>query len=585
MSAELVQRILVLTTPDSSAGRMALLERLVATQGVCICGVISDTGTFAPWKRARFLFNKWGALEFSRSVALAVALKAISLPTKLLEKWHDLFIPPRRDESLQAFCAQRNIPLIEVENANSEKAISSAQSLKADLGIIWGGRILRAPILSSPRLGTLNIHKHDARKYRGGGQIGLLERLNGESHLGVTIHVATPAVDAGAIVAYREIEIEKFDTDQSLAIKADVVGVEAYYAGILGVLRGEASFQAQDLSKGQTYVTSPYWQRFWYWRRVRSAFTAALRRADESYWRILAQKIYARARLAIFYLALPLLARKMTKLAKSGKAPITIFYYHGVGNGADNWMTLPLELMWRHVSYARRYYEIISLSEAVRRLRSGVNESPALVFTFDDGYESCYKNLLPLCSTFKIPATLFVCAESAKRGLRLEHDLSKGYRDAVLMNVPQLQGAASAGLEIGSHTLCHEIMANLAPKKADYVLQHSKELLEAMLKCPIRFFSFPKGTPRAINQHSLSSAARMYDAIFSAYGGYNFPGQTNGQYFQRIANPMDDFTIKPILAGLHRMAPFYTRHASCIERAQEQSVGNVHPASTKQAAS
>ncbi|MBX7142904.1 MAG: polysaccharide deacetylase family protein [Oligoflexia bacterium] len=567
-------KIVFFTTPRSTPGRDVLLERLVATDGIEVCAVVSDSARTAILGRTKFLWSKWGGLELFRSAFVAGLACVLRVPASVLQKWHDFFIPPKLNDSLAAFCAQRSIPLIVVKNINSDESVAAVRHLNADLGVIFGGRILKERVFSLPRLGTLNIHKHDARKYRGGGQIGFIERANGDSHLGVTIHFATAKVDAGAIVEYRDIEIEKFDNHESLALKADAVGVAAYYSAICLLLNGKAELHKQDINCGKTYFSTPHWKRLWFWSKMKKAHHIALRRSDEPLWRSVAQRIYALVRLAAFYLALPYLSRRMRHLSAQGKAPITILYYHGVGNGAENWMTLPVETFWRQVDYAKRYYEIISLSEAVARLRSGQNFSPALVLTFDDGYASCHKNLLPLCKTFNIPASLFVCAESAQLGLRLEHDLSKGYSNAVLMNMEEIKECAAAGLEIGSHTMRHEIMSSLSPARAHYVLEQSKLIISSQCGVSVNYFSFPKGTPRAINQDSLLMGAQMYDALFSAYGGYNFPGDIADMYFQRIANPTDDFTIMPILAGLHRFRPFYTRHSSVIPgiTAQAQAI-------------
>ena len=54
-----------------------------------------------------------------------------------------------------------------------EESLEFVRSLNADLGIVYGTRILKPPLFSIPRLGSINIHKRKVPDYRGGGPVGL----------------------------------------------------------------------------------------------------------------------------------------------------------------------------------------------------------------------------------------------------------------------------------------------------------------------------------------------------------------------------------------------------------------------------
>src|SRR5690349_14978848 len=95
---------------------------------------------------------------------------------------------------------------------HSEDSLEFVRSLKPDLGIVYGTRILKPSLFSIPRLGSINIHKRKVPDYRGGGPVGLWEMLDGQSEIGVTVHQVTEKLDAGAVVNSANIPIDPFDS-------------------------------------------------------------------------------------------------------------------------------------------------------------------------------------------------------------------------------------------------------------------------------------------------------------------------------------------------------------------------------------
>ncbi len=64
------------------------------------------------------------------------------------------------------------------------------------------------------------------------------------------------------------------------------------------------------------------------------------------------------------------------------------------------------------------------------------------------------------------------------------------------------------------------------------VVQAGDELAEA-LKSPVRSFAFPYGHPYHWTPIAFQAALDRYDAVCSAYGGYNLPGQDE-RHLQRV---------------------------------------------------
>jgi len=550
------QKVVIFTAGYPSQDRMLLIKRLRDNPNIKVVALVFDLYNQSFLKRLQFLRRKWGTVEFMRSMLWKFIVLIKKFFYIIVRQWHDVFFVPKIPLTYKEFCEKNSILFVHVNNINDEKNVKLLQELDSDLGVIIGGRILKNHIINIPNLGSLNIHKHNAEKYRGGGQTGFVEYLEGDKEIGVTIHFASEKVDAGDIIDMETFHIEEYDNDESIAIKADTLGIELYYKCICAVLQGTASSRSQIDNNAKTYYTTPFYKRDKLWMKKKKDLYNILNKKDK-YSRRLIYFIYRNIRKIIFYISIPKLAAMRNKLEAKGKAPIIFMYYHGVSNLAENWMSLPLNEFKLQLDYAQKYYEIISMEKAVEILRSGKNYKTALVITFDDGYKSCHSHVLPLMRTYKIPATFFICAESSENEEILPHDFNNGYENAKLMNPDEIKEIAENGGEIGSHALAHENIADLDYGASDYVLMESKRILENICKRKIKYFSFPYGLKKDFTEESCQIAKSHYDAIFSAYGGYNFPTDKKQFHFQRIPNPIDIHSFKAILSGLHRLNPYY----------------------------
>ena len=56
---------------------------------------------------------------------------------------------------------------------HSEQALDFVRRLNADLGLVFGTRILKPALFEIPKQGSINIHKRKVPDYRGGGAVGL----------------------------------------------------------------------------------------------------------------------------------------------------------------------------------------------------------------------------------------------------------------------------------------------------------------------------------------------------------------------------------------------------------------------------
>lgn len=71
-------------------------------------------------------------------------------------------------------------------------------------------------------------------------------------------------------------------------------------------------------------------------------------------------------------------------------------------------MVMPRDLFEQQIAHLKQHYTMLTLAEAVDRLRSGHLPPRAVSITFDDGYRDNFDHALPILKKYGIPATFFV---------------------------------------------------------------------------------------------------------------------------------------------------------------------------------
>ena len=124
-------------------------------------------------------------------------------------------IQPRFDT--WTWLEKEKIPRIPCPSVNAPRFIEYVKSLNIDLIVVCiFPQILKSAILHTPRLGVINCHPSLLPRYAG-PQPEFWMLKNGESVAGITVHVMTENIDAGDIVAQRELMIgENENTGQLL---------------------------------------------------------------------------------------------------------------------------------------------------------------------------------------------------------------------------------------------------------------------------------------------------------------------------------------------------------------------------------
>ncbi len=207
------------------------------------------------------------------------------------------------------------------------------------------------------------------------------------------------------------------------------------------------------------------------------------------------------------------------------QTPLMMLYYHRVADRDPVAWSMTNAQFRRQVNWLADNFDMVSMDELRSRMENG-NSRPAMHLTFDDGYAENCDEALPLLIERKIPCTYFVTLDHTSHQRPFEHDAKAGF-DFPVNTIDELKELADQGIEIGAHTRTHPNMGEVHELADIYdeIVLARRELAE-ILQLPIRYFAFPFGLKSNLN-HAAAAMARAdgVEAVVSAYGGYNTPGE------------------------------------------------------------
>lgn len=225
------------------------------------------------------------------------------------------------------------------------------------------------------------------------------------------------------------------------------------------------------------------------------------------------------------YGTLPLRKIRNALAARAGRAPIMIFTWHRISDDAANGWTTSNEVFAKSIRYLQQNFDLVSLSEAQERIRSGKNHRPAACVTFDDGYAANCEQAIPLLIREHIPVTYFVTTGPVLEGHCFEHDEQMG-NHLRLNSIDELKAMAAAGIEIGSHTRNHTDIGQVHDESVmvDEIVT-ARDDLAAALDVPIRYFAFPFGQHANLHPRAFEIAQDAgFEGVLSGYGRHHYPG-------------------------------------------------------------
>lgn len=141
-------------------------------------------------------------------------------------------------KGMAAIARAAGVPVVQPESINTPDGLAQLRDLRPDLMVVAAyGQILSKDVLSTPAVGTINVHASLLPKYRGAAPVAYAI-LNGETQTGVTIIKVTPGLDSGDMILQEPLDILPDDTTGTLEARLAPLGarlaaeaVRKYHAG------------------------------------------------------------------------------------------------------------------------------------------------------------------------------------------------------------------------------------------------------------------------------------------------------------------------------------------------------------------
>jgi glycosyltransferase involved in cell wall biosynthesis/peptidoglycan/xylan/chitin deacetylase (PgdA/CDA1 family) len=220
-------------------------------------------------------------------------------------------------------------------------------------------------------------------------------------------------------------------------------------------------------------------------------------------------------------------------LAKLGRGRLTVLNYHQVNDHADDFSTVSTAAFRQQMQFLKDHYNVVSLSEAVRRLRCAGTSERLLAITFDDGYADNARVAAPILKSLGLPACFFVSTDLIGSTQPFPHDIVQGRPPQEHMTWDDLRALIADGFEVGSHSCSHADLGQISLQAAKRELRDSRQRLERELGIPVGQFAFPYGHRHNMRPDTLAAAQSEYPLCCSAYGGHNI-APVNPGHIRRI---------------------------------------------------
>jgi len=134
-------------------------------------------------------------------------------------------------------------------NVNAASSLEFLKKLCADLFVVVAyGQLLSDELLGLPALMPINLHASQLPRYRGAAPINWAI-INGDKKTGVSIMYMVAKMDAGPLIAQREVKIEDQDTAVTLEEKLGICGAGLLTETLESIQKRDYRLVEQDEDK------------------------------------------------------------------------------------------------------------------------------------------------------------------------------------------------------------------------------------------------------------------------------------------------------------------------------------------------
>lgn len=149
-------------------------------------------------------------------------------------------------KGMKTIAAERGIPVVQPESINTPEGVAALRALQPELMVVAAyGQILSNEVITTPTVGTINVHASLLPKYRGAAPVAYAI-LNGETTTGVTIIKVTPGLDSGDMILQESLDILPTDTTGTLEARLADVGAKLAVEAVRLYKAGPVEGMKQD---------------------------------------------------------------------------------------------------------------------------------------------------------------------------------------------------------------------------------------------------------------------------------------------------------------------------------------------------
>lgn len=243
-------------------------------------------------------------------------------------------------------------------------------------------------------------------------------------------------------------------------------------------------------------------------------------------------------------------------LYSRGNTWCTILLYHRVDENIPN---DPVDInispndFSKQVEAFSKYYNVITIAQILEHLNDSKPFPPKTIcITFDDSYESIYRNAIPVLKQYKVPACFFVNDGYLATTRTYPWDEEIEYEQP-MMSWEQVKTIIDEGFEVGVHTTNHFDLGACDTKTATEEIAGSMKALEQGLGLDLPYFSIPFGRKINYKPETIEIIkANGFSCSFSAYGGCVTSG-SDPYHLERMPFSSDYISITELRADIDQV--------------------------------
>ncbi len=163
---------------------------------------------------------------------------------------------------------------------------------------------------------------------------------------------------------------------------------------------------------------------------------------------------------------------------------------------------------------------------------------PVACFSFDDGFDEVVNGICPIIQDLGANPCVFVNPGFIDGDLSKQKQMCEDKYHVIKepASWDDLSEFINKGGVVGSHTIDHVNLAIERPESAVIQIIDSRKIIEKKLNNDCKYFAWPYGTAKDINDKNIAVALDNYDLVFSAIRSkerfYNHPRVINRDHFE-----------------------------------------------------